>query len=162
MAKPIIQGLGDLRKAFDGLNSDLQKKIAPRLVASAGGVMRKQAKVNAQSAGLKRSGALIRNIAIKRERKAPPGVTQYNLGVRHGRDLGRRAKKFLVKNTKGRVVTKYENDPFYWHFHEFGTSRGHKRIEYITKAAESKRSEAIAAMSQKLQKEIEKANRRTR
>lgn len=161
MEKTLFEGLGDLRKAFAGLDSDLQKKIAPRMVAAAGGVLRKEAKAIAQQKGLKRSGALIRNIAIKRERKVPPGTTQYNLGVRHGRDLGRRAKKFLARTKTGRVVTKRENDPFYWRFLEFGT-RHIAAKEFIQQAPKNKQAEAIAAMTQKLQKEIAKANRTTR
>ena len=153
-----IEGLGELRKSFAGLSDDMKVKISRRMVAAAGGVLRKEAKTIAQRKGLKRSGALIRNIAIKRERRAPEGVTQYNLGVRHGRDLGRRAKKFLAVSKTGRIVTRRENDPFYWRFQEFGT-KFIQASEFIQQAPKNKHNEAIAAMREKLKKEIDKANR---
>lgn len=155
-----VLGLGDLRKSFAGLRDDMKMKTALRMVASAGGVLRTEAKRIAQSRGLRKTGAMIRSIAIKRERRAPAGTTQYNLGVRHGRHLGNGKKvvKFLALNRRGRVVTRRENDPFYWRFIEFGTK--HIQAEkFIQTATENKRAEAIAAMGKRLQQDIEKANK---
>jgi len=116
-----IIGIGELNKHFSDLKRDLIHKTSLRMVASAGNVLKKEAKAIAQAKGLKISGSLIRNIAIKRERKAPPGVTQYNLGVRHGRDLGKRHTKYLAfSKVKGRIVIRRKDDPFYWKFIEFG------------------------------------------
>jgi HK97 gp10 family phage protein len=153
-----MEGFGNLRKTFDQLDRNLKQKIGPRMVAAGIGVWRKESKTIAQAKGLKITGALIRNIAIKRERKVPEGVIQYHLGVRHGRDLGRRAKKTLAVSKTGRVVTKRENDPFYWRFLEFGTKHI-AAAEFIQQAPKNKRAEAIAAMEKKLQQEIAKANR---
>ena len=86
--KAEILGIGQLQKSFANLKQDMLIKTSRRMVASGGGVVRTEAKKIAQSYGLRKSGALIRNIAIKRERNAPAGTEQYNLGVRHGRDLG--------------------------------------------------------------------------
>lgn len=155
-----VLGLGDLRKSFAGLRDEMKMKTALRMVASAGGVLRTEAKRIAQSLGLRKTGAMIRNIAIKRERRAPAGTTQYHLGVRHGRHLGNGKKviKFLALNKRGRVVTRRENDPFYWRYIELGT----KYIEaekFLQQATENKRAEAIAAMGKRLQQDIEKANK---
>lgn len=114
-------GIEGLQAKFLELGQDMTLKTARRMVASAGTVLKKEAKAIAQSKGLKVSGAMIQNIAIKRERNAPEGTEQYNLGVRHGRDLGKRHTKYLaLSKRKGRVIIKRENDPFYWRFVELG------------------------------------------
>lgn len=178
-----IIGIGSLGKMFSQVKKDMAEKTSLRMVASAGGVLRTEAKRLALSQGLKKSGALIRNIAIKRERKAPPGVAQYNLGVRHGRHLGNGKKiiKFLALGKSGRVVIRRQNDPFYWWFLE----RGHKIIPrasskrdgisirrrspigfvepspFIQPALENKREEAMAAMEARLKRDIERYNSKT-
>ena len=45
-----------------------ETKTARRMVATAGGIVRKEAKALALSQGLKQTGSLIKNIAIKREK----------------------------------------------------------------------------------------------
>lgn len=154
-----IIGIEGLRGKFLELRQDMTLKTARRMVASAGGVLRREAKAIAQGYGLKRSGALIRNIAIKRERSAPVGIEQYNLGVRHGRDLGNGKKvvKFLAKNRSGRVVTRRENDPFYWKFLEFDT-KNRSATPFIQAALKNKSQEAISAMSDRLERDLARAN----
>lgn len=158
--KAEILGIGQLQKSFANLKQDMIIKTSRRMVASGGGVVRTEAKKIAQSYGLRKSGALIRNIAIKRERNAPAGTEQYNLGVRHGRDLGNGKKvvKYLVQNSRGRIVTKRENDPFYWRFLEFDT-KFRKATSFIQKALENKRDQAIQAMHDRLNKDIERAGK---
>lgn len=119
----LIQGLGALRAEFSGLAKDMELRTARSMVVSAGGVLKNEAKRLAQSQGLRRTGALINNIAIKRE-KTPEGIAQYHLGVRHGPNLGRKAKKILTVRKSGRIGVKYLNDPYYWWFVE----RGHKIV----------------------------------
>jgi len=154
-----IIGIEGLRGKFLELRQDMVLKTSRRMVASAGSVLRKEARAIAQSHGLKKSGALIRNIAIKRERNAPLGTEQYNLGVRHGRHLGNGKKiiKFLVQNKSGRIVTRRENDPFYWSFLEFDT-KNRNATPFIQAALENKSSEAIAAMEARLTKDLAKAS----
>jgi HK97 gp10 family phage protein len=119
MAAKRIKGLGDLTKTFASLPSDMKKGGARRIAAAGGAVLRKEARVIAQSKGLRKSGTLIKNIVIKRERDAPAGTEQYNLGVRHGRDLGKKYKQ-LTRGKNGRVRVDYKNNPYYWLFLEFG------------------------------------------
>lgn len=169
-----------ISKNIKKIKSDMRIKVSRRMVASAGGVLRKEAKLLAKRHGFNQSGALIRNIAIKRETKSPSGTEQYNLGVRHGKNLTKKNKagKFLALNRNSRVVTRFVNDPFYWWFLE----RGHKVVtrstqgltqkarrgnatrfvkgkSFIEQAFKNKRRQAVAAMSDQLQKEIEKANK---
>ncbi|MBY0474215.1 MAG: HK97 gp10 family phage protein [Nitrosomonas sp.] len=155
-----ILGLGDLARNFKNLKSDMVVKTSRRMVASAGGVLRREARIIAQSLGLKKSGALIRNIAIKRERRAPAGTEQYNLGVRHGRDLGNGKKviKYLELGKSGRVVTRRANDPFYWKFLEFDIKH-RNATPFISKALDNKSQEAITAMEDRLNKDLEKYNK---
>lgn len=166
--KTTIIGIEGLRGKFLELRQDMAQKTSRRMVAAAGGVLKKEAKAIAQSKGLKISGALIRNIAIKRERNAPEGTEQYNLGVRHGRDLGKRHTTYLAySKRKERVVIRRENDPFYWRFIEFGhkiIARASGKtgfvepIPFIQPALVNKKEEAIAAMEDRLTKDLAKAN----
>lgn len=120
-----IEGIGVLRENFEKAAIEMRDKIAMRMVVAGGQVLRKEARVIAQSKGLRKSGALIKNIVIKRERDVPAGTVQVNLGVRHGRAMnGKKVIKYLAVAKSGRVVVRRQNDPFYWSFLEFG----HKTI----------------------------------
>ncbi len=165
-----IEGLGELRRSFTSLTEDMHLRVSRRMVASAGGIVRKEARTLAQQQGLRLTGALIRNIAIKRE-KTPEGVTQYHLGVRHGKDLGKSAPRQLVVGKNGRIVNAYVDDPFYWRFLEKGRNifRGKGRrgrelkgrvaaTPFIAPALENKQAEAIEAMAARLRTAIKKAN----
>ena len=166
-----VTGLGELRSAFGGVKQDMRLKTSRLMVASAGGVLRKEARSLAQAQGLRLTGALIQNIVIKRERTLD-GVAQYNLGVRHGRSMGRNAPKKLVVGNNGRVTSVYVNDPFYWWFLEKGRNvypgngrrkRGTagRRVEatpFIAPALENRQQEAIDAMARRLEAAIKKAN----
>lgn len=155
-----IVGISNLRQSFEKLGTEMVQKTSLRMVASAANVLKKEAKAQAMAHGLKKSGALIRNIAIKRERNAPAGTAQYNLGVRHGRHLGngKKVTKYLALSKTGRIVIRRENDPFYWYFHEFGTRKMQAR-PYIEPSLENKRAEALAAMEARLLKDLERARR---
>lgn len=167
-----IDGLGDLRAGFAGLAVGMRTRTSRLMVAAAGGVLRKEARGLAQAQGLRLTGALIKNIVIKRE-KTPDGVTQYNLGVRHGRDLGRKAAKKLVVGKSGRIVSVYVDDPFYWWFLEKGRNiyagNGRRKRDgvrskveatpFIAPALENRRADAIEAMAARLIKDIARANK---
>jgi HK97 gp10 family phage protein len=155
-----ITGVSALREAFNQLGIDIQTKDAARIAAAGGAILRKEARVIAETAGLRKTGALIANIVIKKERNVPPGTVQYNLGVRHGRDLGNGKKviKYLEIGKSGRVVTRRKDDPFYWSFLNFGT-RYIVGTHFIERALENKAQEAVDAMTAKAQQEILKANK---
>ena len=128
------------------------------MVASSAQVIKKEAKNIALSKGLKRTGALLKNIVIKREKNTPLNTLQYNVGVRHGKELGRKKStvKYFARNNTGRIITKYKNDPFYWRFLEFGTKDISAR-PFLAPALANKRQQAIDAMTKVLDKEILKA-----
>ena len=149
-----MMGLGDLRQNFEKLAADMTKKTALKMVVAGGKVLLTEAKALAQGRGLRKSGALIRNIAIKRESAVPFGIAQVNLGVRHGKDLGGKYKQ-LVVGKRGRIVTAYKDNPYYWSFLEFGTRRS-RALPFIAPALANKRAEAITAMSTMLTDELGK------
>jgi HK97 gp10 family phage protein len=122
MADSKIEGLGDLRATFATLRDDMKNKTSLKMVSAGGQVLKKESRIIAQSKGLRKTGALINNIVIKREKNVEAGVTQYNLGVRHGYGLGKtkHSIKYLAIGSSGRIVVKRTNDPFYWSFLEFG------------------------------------------
>jgi HK97 gp10 family phage protein len=155
-----IQGVDELHATFSQLGDDIKGGAARRIAYAGGAVLRSEARVIAQTAGLRKTGALLKNIVIKRERNAPAGTEQYNLGVRHGRDLGNGKKviKYLAVSKTGRIVTRRENDPWYWKFLEFGT----KHIQptrFIEGALANKSQEAVDAMTEKAKKEVLKFNK---
>jgi HK97 gp10 family phage protein len=165
-----IEGLGELRRAFAEVKDDMKTRTSRLMVASAGGVLRKEARGLAQQQGLRKTGALIKNIVIKRDR-APDGVTQYNLGVRHGRWMGRKAPSLLAVGKSGRVTRRYIDDPFYWWFLEAGRNVYHgngkrrnalrskvEAMPYIAPALENKQAEALEAMARRLAAAIERMN----
>ena len=127
MAKSEVLGIGDLKANFAKVKDDMGTRVSRRMVAKAGGVLKAKAKTIAISNGSVQSGAMVRNIVIKRETQAPAGTTQYNLGVRHGSALSmkvRESSKRLAVSGSGRIVTRYSNDPYYWRWVE----QGHKVV----------------------------------
>ena len=126
MAKSEILGIGELSQSFRELKSDMETRTARAMVVAAGGVLKRKAKSIAQANGSVRTGAMIKNIAIKREPQAPAGTAQYHLGVRHGRQLTKKQKSNskLAVGKSGRIVKKYADDPYYWRWVE----QGHKVV----------------------------------
>ncbi|SFB96635.1 phage protein, HK97 gp10 family [Polaromonas sp. OV174] len=208
MAKSEVMGIGDLKQRFGQLKSGMETRTSRLMVVAAGGVLKAKAKSIAQANGSVRTGAMVKNIVIKREPQAPSGTTQYNLGVRHGRDLTKKQKtggKHLAVTGGGRISVRYHDDPYYWKWVEQGhkivprkagetgatgqtvitytrKGRSGKMVTYTRKrgtdslrarrqgvtgsvpakpfigpAAEQGREQAITAMGERLQKELDKA-----
>lgn len=182
MAESEVMGTGALKQKFGELKNGMATRTSRAMVVAAGGVLKKKAKAIALANGSKRTGVMIKNIAIKREAQAPAGTAQYHLGVRNGGDLTKKQKsagKRLAVNDRGRVVTRYADDPFYWIWVE----QGHKTVSrapqgqatslrsrrrsaasqvaakpFIGPALEQGRADAIEAMSARLQKELDNAS----
>jgi HK97 gp10 family phage protein len=159
-AKVQVLGAVELSRAFQGLKQDVVQGGAARRVAMAGAsVLRKEARRIATEAGLRKTGALINNIAVKREKDAETGTEQYNLGVRHGRSLGRgKSVKWILVNKGSRIVSRRANDPFYWIFVHSGT-KNIEGVPFISQALENKREASINAMKLQAIKEIARANK---
>lgn len=160
MAKTEVLGIGALSDSFRELRTGMETRVGRAMVVAGGGVLKRRAKTNAIAQGLKRTGALVRNIVIKREPQAPPGTDQYNLGVRHGRNLTRKQKSSskLGVNAAGRIVKRYEDDPYYWRFAELGSDK-QDATPYLAPALAEGKQETIDAMAARLEKEHQKASK---
>lgn len=125
--KTDVLGIEDLVASFREVREDMGSKVARRMVVAGGKIVRERAKANARANGSVISGAMVDNIAIKRETGAPDGTAQYHVGVRHGNQQTRKVRakgqRRLVVS-RGRIVQRRDNDPFYWKFVE----RGHRVV----------------------------------
>lgn len=151
-----IEGMDELLKNFRALHDDLKLKAAAAAVAGGARLVANEAKKNAQAQGLELSGALLENIAIKREKTGRDRI-QYNVGVRHG-SKSKNARKIVQYRYIKKVVT-YENDPFYWWFHEFGTSKMPAR-PFMRPAFEANVERVKQAMANRLRSSIERFKKR--
>lgn len=178
MAKSEVMGIGELKDKFRLLKDGMETRTSRAMVVAAGGVLKRKAKAIAQANGSVKTGTMVKNIVIKREPQAPAGTAQYHLGVRHGRDLTKKQKtagKHLAVTGSGRIATRYHDDPYYWKWVE----QGHKIVAraggaisarrkastgmvaakpFIAPALEQGREQAITAMGERLQKELDKAS----
>lgn len=147
-----LDGWQGLIKNLNALHTDLAEKAARSAVLGAASVVRADAKKRAKAQELELSGALLENIAIKRER-TPKGRHQYHIGVRRGRKA-KRARK-VVDFSGGRRRVSYENDPFYWWFHEFGTSKLPAR-PFLRPAFEENKDRILETMASRIRKQLDK------
>lgn len=152
-----ITGVAELSASFRGLQDDMKRRTGARMVVAGGQALKANAKSIIRAKGLVKSGALIKNVAIKREPSAGPDTVQYNLGVRHGRALTKKqkAKIKLEVNNKGRIVRRYEDDPYYYRFPELGTKHQPK-TSYLAEALDTGRQGAIDAMQARLDADLAK------
>ncbi len=160
MAKTEMLGVKELAAAFRALDDSMRRKTAVRMVVAAGRVVRHGAKAIAQQKGVRRTGSMIKNIAVKREKAAPPDSVQFNVGVRHGRHLTAKKKEKvrLAVNTGGRIVKRYEDDPYYYRFIELDT-KYRARTPFLAESMETNRTAALDAQIEVLNEELEKAQR---
>lgn len=128
----------------------MRKKIMRSAAVAGAQVVKKRAAEIAKAKGVIDTGATIRNIAGKVNKATSEDYLQINIGVRHGqiRDEKRRAKK------QGRAV-KDVDDPWYWRFTEFGTSKQAAR-PFMRPAFEESRERVLEVVSQKLKEGIER------
>lgn len=113
-----IRGLAELLENLDSLG--VSERSARRgAVNAAAQVVKRQAVENARAQGLVETGALVKNIAVKRERNTSPTWTEYHVGVRSG-GQAKGAEKIAVRGKDGTIRFEYTNNPFYWHMWEFG------------------------------------------
>lgn len=152
-----VEGASELAAKFRGLRDDMQRRTAFRMAVAGARVVVRSAKDIARGLGLMKSGTMVRNIVSKREPNAGAGVAQYNVGVRHGHNLTKKQKSTakLAVNKNGRIVKKYENDPFYWRFIEFD-KKGRSGTPFMAPALEQNPGAPIDAMSAVLDKELAK------
>lgn len=125
--KSEVLGIEDLVASFREVREDMGSKVARRMVVAGGKIVRDSAKAIAKANGSVISSDMVDNIAIKREANAQEGTAQYHVGVRHGREQSRKVRakgQRRLSVSRGRIVERRDNDPFYWKFVE----RGHRVV----------------------------------
>jgi HK97 gp10 family phage protein len=154
-----MRGLQELLQTLDELNVSVTSAARGATNAAAQEV-KKQAVANARAQGLVNTGALVNNIAVKRERGTPANITEYHIGVRHGKEA-KGAQKIAVRGRDGSIQFEYVNDPFYWWFWELGhynvLLRRHVAARaFLRPAMASKAPDLLEVMRKQLAERIER------
>lgn len=137
-----IDGLKELGQAMRGLTEDVNKRIARAATGAAAQVIRKQAIQNAPVD----TGNLKRNIIAKRLPPAETSLTsEHIVTVRQGKVTKKQKEKGL-------------KDAFYGRFVEFGTVKAPAQ-PYLRPAFDSKKEEAVRAMTDRLKARIDREYR---
>lgn len=152
-----VQGMDDLLRNLRSLHGELAGKAIISAVAGGAALVAQEARKNAKAQGLELSGDLIKNIAFKRDKRVPNGKVTYRISVRNGRRAKGTKKVTIYKGTRKKV--KYTNDPFYWWFHEFGTSKMPAR-PFLRPAFEANQEKIKQAMARRLRMAIERFKRK--
>ena len=151
-----VLGVAELHRDFLKLSNKMQTRISRRMVVAGGRVLVGQAKAVISASGRIKTGSMRKNVAIKREPSAPPGTTQYHLGVRHGRNLVGKQKKSAKLALKGsKIVKVYKDDPYYWRFQHFGTKHV-KGVRFLEESLAKGKDEAINSMVTVYNEELSK------
>ena len=131
-----IEGLDELKQAFNDLPREFHRVALRPGVMAAAQVVQKAAKASAP----KDTGVLVRSIYRTRDKANSNQVQEAAMvGVRSG-------KRYKKK----------KQDAYYWRFVEFGTKFLPAR-PFLRPAAESTKSQQLAAMVEKLKVGMEKA-----
>lgn len=113
-----IKGLAELLSNLHDVGVTV-RTAARGATNAAAQIVKAEAVKNARAQGLVSTGALVNNIAVKRERNTPDTWIEYHVGVRHGKEA-KGATKIAVRGRDGRIRFEYADDPFYWWFWEMG------------------------------------------
>jgi len=155
-----MKGLAELLQDLKDLDANVNSEA--RIAAAAGAkLVKKEAVLIARAQGLVDTGALVKNIAIKREPGTPRGIHEYHIGVRHGPQTDE-----WVVTSSGKRGKKYSNNPFYWWFWEFGhfntfLGRHVAAKPFIRPALVNKQGEVIDAMKARLAARIKQHVRKS-
>jgi HK97 gp10 family phage protein len=135
-----FSGGAEIARNLALLQDKMRKKILRSAAVGGAAVVKKRAKEIAKAKGIEDTGATIRNIAGKVDRSSNPDYVQINIGVRHG---------------KPKRGAKNQDDPYYWRFNEFGTSKQAAR-PFMRPAFEESKEQVLEVVAQRLKDGIEK------
>ena len=154
-----MRGLKELLENLKGLDRNMNAEA--RGAANAGAqVVKRAAVVNARMQKLEDSGALLKNIAVKREKGTARNIYEYHVGVRHGPET-KGAQRIAVRSHDGKIHFQWTDNPFYWWFWEFGHYNGFLKRHvparpFIRPALSSNTSQVLDAMKIRLADRLEK------
>ena len=149
-----VEGLAELQKRMRALGPKVANKVLRSALSGGANIIRKQARINAPSD----TGDLQKAIRSGYS-KADSTATRRRVNVFVKHKMKRYANN-AANRRLGRTGEKYAfyGDLYYWRYMEFGT-KFHKRVEFLQRAFESKKVEAIEVFKKRLWKGIEKAAR---
>lgn len=111
-------GLKELLEALQGL--DRSMAVEARAMANAGAqIVKKQAIANIKADNMVDTGAMMKNVAVKRQTGTPKNIFEYHVGVRHGKEA-KSAERIAIRSRDGKLHFQWTNNPFYWWFWELG------------------------------------------
>jgi HK97 gp10 family phage protein len=135
------KGFRELEQNLKMLGSEMHEKGVKLMMSRAAVPMRNEAKINApileEPDKRRNRGTLLRAISIWRKRVTRYAVTYY-VGVR---GLSRQKIAKFKRESKN-SSSDNPNDPFYWKFLEFGTSKMRAR-PFLRPAFEAKKTESV-------------------
>jgi HK97 gp10 family phage protein len=159
-----VLGVADLQSKFKGLSDAMKTRLARRMMVVGGRIVVNAAKQSITSLGLVRTGNMRKNVAIKRQSGTPPGIAEYHVGIRHGRDLTKKSKKAgstLKRSKTGRIFKQYKDDPYYWTWHHFGwtdrAGKKHSGQRFLEKALADNVQKVTDTVGNALREELKKA-----
>lgn len=147
-----VEGLDQLRRALQRLPEEVQAKVLPNAVAKGIRPILKEAK-SIVAASAFDTGSLHRNIratrGVRRSTEASSFVSVRRLSRK--RIAALRAKQ----KASGKKINRIINDPFYWKFIEFGTSKMAAR-SFLRTAFNSKKEDSLEATRTALREGVER------
>lgn len=149
-----LEGIDELARVMDQLPKKIRQKAVRGALREAGKVIQSAARLAAPvlqaPTATRKPGTVKRAISVRASKFArQKGMEGVFVSVRPLR--GARTKRL------GRAGAKNPNDPYYWHFLEFGTRKMSAR-PFMRPAANSKGAAAIQKFMQSVVPQIEKLN----
>jgi HK97 gp10 family phage protein len=166
-----VAGLQELRAAMLQLPKRLDRRVLNAALMAGARLIAQDAEGRApvlqQPDPRRRAGTVRRNIRARPVRPFAGRDATVIVSVRQlsKKQIGAFKKKFLVHNSRAARSANNPNDPFYWRFLEFGTSKMPAR-PFLRPAFAAQREAALAAfrqrMSERLIVEAQRLNRSPR
>lgn len=147
-----IEGLKELGKAMQDLGRKASNRIAVKAMRQGGAIVRDKARANApvlQEKVPHRKAGTLRKAIKSRTKVKSGGRTETVIWVKGL--TGNQISKFKGKTGKGGRDN--PNDPYYWRFVEFGTSKMPAK-PFLRPAFEQTKDQASSAIIRKLREEI--------
>ncbi|WP_405468601.1 HK97-gp10 family putative phage morphogenesis protein [Morganella morganii] len=155
MGSVIITGLSELSRKMQDLERKVSGRIARRAMNNGAGVLKKEVRqrvpVLGKSTDRRKRGTVKRNIRSKTKIQRN-GQVITRIWVKSLPD--KKVKAF--KQTTGKKAALNPDDPFYWWFVEFGTSKMAAR-PFMRPGFEAKKEAAAEVVVRTLKEETEKA-----
>jgi len=161
-----VAGLKELLAGLSALPFELGKNAIYAALGGAGAVVRREAQnrvpILAQSdpavqRGVRKPGTLKRAIRVSRSKRNKGQNGLWEVIVRVKPLKGRQVKAF--KNTSGKAARDNPDDPYYWWWVEFGTSKMAAR-PFLRPAFESTKDQQLAAMRTRMKAGLDRAARK--